>query len=123
MSFDINQPVFDSTGTYLEEQAVRYEQALMDQFAASPEGQAITQRGTEPDWTRAMIHGAITYAGVTTATMTASDLEEVVSTLFPRHPSSPREETGQRLFKNYAPSGTFFSVCTSCRKPSRCWHA
>ena len=35
MSFDINQPVFDSKGTYLEEQALRYEQALMDQFTAS----------------------------------------------------------------------------------------
>src|SRR6266849_5093470 len=35
MSFDINELVFDEQGTYLEEQAVRYEQALMDQFAAS----------------------------------------------------------------------------------------
>ena len=31
-----------------------------------------------------MIHYAITYAGVTPPTMTASDLEEVVYTLFPR---------------------------------------
>jgi hypothetical protein len=35
MSFDIKESVFDSEGTYLEEKAVRYEQALMDQFAAS----------------------------------------------------------------------------------------
>jgi len=84
MSFDINEAVFDEQGTYLEEQAVRYEQALMDQFAASPEGQAITQRGTELGCARAMIHYAITYAGVTPPTMTASDLEEVVYTLFPR---------------------------------------
>jgi hypothetical protein len=84
MSFDINQPVFDSKGTYLEEQAVRYEQALMDQFAASPEGQAITQRGTELGWARAMLHYAITYACVTPPTMTVNDLEEVVYTLFPR---------------------------------------
>jgi hypothetical protein len=63
---------------------VRYEHALMDQFAAAPEGQAITQRGTELGWARAMIHYAITYAGVTPPTMTASDLEEVVYTLFPR---------------------------------------
>ena len=45
MSFDINEAVFDSKGTYLEEQALRYEHDLMEQFAASPEGQAITQRG------------------------------------------------------------------------------
>ena len=84
MSFDIKESVFDEQGTYLEEKAVRYEQALMDQFAASPEGQAITQRGTELGWARAMIHYAITYSGVTPPTMTASDLEEVVYNLFPR---------------------------------------
>ena len=61
MSFDINASVFDEQGTYLEEPALRYEQALMDQFAASPEGQAISQRGTELGWTQAMIHYAINY--------------------------------------------------------------
>ena len=52
MSFDINEAVFDSKGTYLEEKAVRYEEDLMDQFAASPEGQAIKERGIELGWTR-----------------------------------------------------------------------
>src|SRR6266704_5473689 len=84
MSFDINKAVFDSKGSYLEEQASRYEEALMEQFAASPEGQAITQAGTELGWARAMIHYAITYPGVTPPTMTVSDLEEVVYNLFPR---------------------------------------
>lgn len=84
MSFDINEAVFDSKGTYLEEKAVRYEHALMEQFAASPEGQAITQTGTELGWAGVMIHYAITYPGVTPATMTTSDLEEIVFGLFPR---------------------------------------
>jgi len=84
MSFDLNEAVFDEQGTYLEEKAVRYEQALMDQFAASPEGQTITQTGTELGWARAMIHYAISYPGVTPPTMTPSDLEEVVYDLFPR---------------------------------------
>jgi hypothetical protein len=35
MPFDLNQPAFDSKGMYLQEQAVRYEQDVMDQFAAS----------------------------------------------------------------------------------------
>jgi hypothetical protein len=35
MSFDLNEAVFDSEGSYLEEKAVRSEHALMDQFAAS----------------------------------------------------------------------------------------
>ncbi len=84
MSFDINEAVFDEQGRYLEEKAVRYEQALMDQFAASPEGQAIKETGTELGWARAMIHYAITYPGVTPPTMTANDLEKVVYDLFPR---------------------------------------
>jgi hypothetical protein len=84
MSFDIHEAVFDEQGTYLEEKAVRYEQALMGQFAASPEGQAIIQTGTELGWAGAMIHYALSYPGVTPATMTTSDLEEVVFGLFPR---------------------------------------
>ncbi len=92
MSFDINEVVFDSEGTYLEEPALRYEQALMDQFAASPEGHAITQRGTELGWARALIHYAITYSGVTPPTMTPSDLEAVVYDLFPRKVITERGE-------------------------------
>jgi hypothetical protein len=84
MSFDINEAVFDEQGTYLEEPALHYEQALMDQFAASPEGQAIKERGTELGWAGAMIHYAISYLGVTPATMTPSDLDEVAYSLFPR---------------------------------------
>ena len=84
MSFDINEAMFDSEGTYLEEPALRYEQALMEQFAASPEGQAITQRGTERGWAGAMIHYAVSYLGVTPPTMSPSDLDAVVFGLFPR---------------------------------------
>jgi hypothetical protein len=84
MSFDLNEAVFDSEGTYVEEKAVRYEHALMEQFAASPEGQAIKEKGTELGWAGAMIHYAIAYPGVTPPMMTSSDLEEVVFGLFPR---------------------------------------
>ena len=84
MSFAINEAVFDAQGHYLEEKAVRYEEALMEQFAASPEGQAIQGRGTELGWARAMLHYAITYPGVTPPTMTPDDLEEVLYDLFPR---------------------------------------
>ena len=84
MSFEINEAVFDSQGHYLEEKAVRYEEALMEQFAASPEGQAIKSRGTELGWARAMLHYAITYPGVTPPMMTPDDLEEVLYDLFPR---------------------------------------
>jgi hypothetical protein len=84
MSFDIHAAVFDEQGRYLEEPAARYEAALLEQFAASPEGQAITERGTELGWAGVLVHYAITYPGVTPPTMTAGDLEEVVYDLFPR---------------------------------------
>jgi hypothetical protein len=84
MSFDLNEAVFDEQGRYLEEKASRYEEVLMNQFAASPEGQAIKERGTELGWAGVMIHYAISYLGVTPATMTPSDLETVVYDLFPR---------------------------------------
>jgi hypothetical protein len=84
MSFDLNEAVFDEQGQYLEEKASRYEEALMNLFAASPEGQAIKEKGTELGWAGAMIHYAISYLGVTPVTMTPSDLEEVIYDLFPR---------------------------------------
>src|SRR5215470_5419328 len=84
MSFDRNEAVFDEQGAYLEEQASRYEEALIEQFAASPEGQALTESGTELGWAGALIHYAISSLGVTPATMTPSDLEAVVFGLFPR---------------------------------------
>jgi hypothetical protein len=84
MSFDINEAVFDEQGRYLEEAALRYEHALMELFAASPEGQAIKETGTELGWAGAMIHYAINYPGVTPPMMTVSDLEEVTYSLFPR---------------------------------------
>ncbi len=84
MSFDINERVFDEQGTYLEEPAVRYEHALMEQFAASPEGQALKEAGIELGWAGVMVHYAISYPGVTPATMTVNDLEEVIYDLFPR---------------------------------------
>jgi hypothetical protein len=95
MSFDFNESVFDEQGTYLEEKAVRYEHALMEQFAASPEGQAITQTGTELGWAGAMIHYAINYPGATPPTMTTSDLEEVVFGLFPRKVITQRGDAAE----------------------------
>ena len=84
MAFDIHAAVFDERGTYLEEPATRYEAALLDQFAASPEGRALTEQGTELGWAGVLVHYAIRYPGVTPPTMTTGDLEEVVFDLFPR---------------------------------------
>jgi hypothetical protein len=56
-----------------------------------------------------MIHYAIAYPGVTPPTMTTGDLEEVVFSLFPRHPSSRRRETQRRSSKHYVHFGSFTS--------------
>jgi len=95
MLFDINEPVFDEQGTYREEPALRYEHALMEQFTTSPEGQAITQTGTELGWAGVMIHYSISYLGVTPPTMTESDLEEVVFGLFPRKVITERGDAAE----------------------------
>jgi hypothetical protein len=72
---------------------------LRDQFAASPEGQAISQTGTELGWAGAMIHYAINYPGVTPPTMTANDLEEVVFELFPRKVLAERGDGAEIIQK------------------------
>ncbi len=95
MSFDLNEAVFDEQGTYLEGKAVRSEEVLMQQFAASPEGQAIKERGTELGWAGAMIHYAISYLGVTPPVMTPSDLEAVVFDLFPRKVITEKGDGGE----------------------------
>ena len=73
MAFDLYAAIFDEHGTYLEEPATRYEAALMDLFAASPEGRALTERGTELGWAGVLLHYAIRYPGVTPPTMTTRE--------------------------------------------------
>ena len=102
MSFDIHEAVFDEQGISLEEKAVRYEHALMEQFTASPEGQAIIQTGTELGWAGAMIHYAINYSGATPSTMTTSDLEEVVFGLFPRKVITERGDGAEIIHELHA---------------------
>lgn len=102
MSFAINERVFDEQGTYLEEPAVRYEHALMEQFAASPEGQALKEARIELGWAEVMIHYAIIYPGVTPATMTVNDLDEVIYDLFPRKVSTERGDGAEIIHELHA---------------------
>jgi hypothetical protein len=99
MSFDSNEAVFVYKGTYLEEQALRYKHDLMEQFAASPEGESLTERGTELGWAGVLIHFAISSFGAAPATMTPSNLAAVVFGLFQRKVITEKGE-GQRLSKN-----------------------
>ncbi len=50
MNFNIQQPVFDPDGEYLEEAAERYRRVLMERFEASPEGQELVRQGGSVGW-------------------------------------------------------------------------
>ena len=49
MTFDINQPIYDKEGYFLEEEVIAYQDELMARFAKSPEGKAILL-DKDPHW-------------------------------------------------------------------------
>jgi|GEM_PF-2146397 len=63
MDFNINQPLFDSEGYFLEEEVEQYLDTLFDLFAKSPEGKA-TLKGREVQWADMFVHMAINYLGM-----------------------------------------------------------
>jgi hypothetical protein len=118
MAFDIHAAVFDEDGTYLEEPATCYETDLMDQFAASPEGRALTEQGTELGWAGVLLHYAIRYPGVTPPTMTPSDLEEVVYDLFPRKVVTEPAD-GAEIIQELHAFWRFPNASTTCPAPHK----
>jgi hypothetical protein len=123
MSFDINEAVFDSEGTYLEEKAVPYEQALMEQFAASrsvthdyPErNRAGLGPRSDPLWHHLLWRDS----------RDDDPQRSRRSGLWPlpaqsHHPEWGRGRDSPRITRLLALSPP---ACTSCRKPGRCWHA
>jgi hypothetical protein len=84
MSLDIDEAVFDEQGTCLEEKAVRYEEALMDQFATSRSLTSDQREGNRTGLGSGDDPLCLTYPGLTPPTMTTADLEEVAYSLFPR---------------------------------------
>lgn len=93
MTFDIKQMVVDSeTGGYDEEAAVRYQEALDEQFAQSPEGAAYMAEGKTLGWTSTFLNYAMSYLGLTPPEMGQGDFDEVLFELFPRKVSVQPEE-------------------------------
>lgn len=96
MPFDVHQPLFDSHGQLDEDARIAYQSALIEQFHASPEGQAYLEENDEPGtWTEVFLTYAATSVGVTPSRMTVADLDEVLLDIFPRQvstsPDSARE--------------------------------
>lgn len=93
MTFDINQMVVDAeTGGYDEAAAIRYQEALEEQFAQSPEGVAYTAEGRTLGWTSPFLSYAMSHLGLTPPEMDQGDFDEVLFELFPRKVSVQPEE-------------------------------
>lgn len=95
MAFDITQLVTDAeTGEYDEEAAFAYQEAILELFAASPEGSAYSEQGHEIGWTSIFLQYAMSYLGQTPPEMDADALNEVLFELFPRKVSVEPGEAG-----------------------------
>jgi hypothetical protein len=88
MSFDIQQPVFDPDGEYLEDAAIRYRELLMEGFEASAEGQNLVHQGGSVGWGETFMEPGMGYLEVTPAAMTAEQVQTLLFELFPRKVSA-----------------------------------
>ncbi len=86
MSFDIHQldNVNYSEDENAEEASRAYQDAILEQFFESPEGQARLQ--ADPDmgfWARQLMYYGFTYIGITLPQMTVRTVREIVTELYP----------------------------------------
>ena len=87
MTFDINQLDKIDYDTEGEEALAAYQEALLERFYQSAEGQSYID--THPDiemgfWAAQLMYYGYVYEGITIPRMTAGDVEEIVIELFPR---------------------------------------
>ena len=93
--FDIDQSVVDESGEQDEARVEEYMDGLMDEFARSPEGQAVETEYGSIGWAATMIEFGLNYLGRTPARMTPRDFNEVLFDLFPRKISAEADRAGQ----------------------------
>jgi hypothetical protein len=86
MIFDIHQlDIMDSYDSEAEEAFDKYQDALLELFANSPEGQARLEVDPEMGfWAAQFMHFGYNYIGVTLPQMATGDVNEIVTELFPR---------------------------------------
>ena len=85
MTFDIYQTILDPAyGEYDEKAAARYQEAIEELFAESPEGMALAEQGIAQGWVTPFLNYSMSYLGVTPAEMTPRQFDEVLFELFPR---------------------------------------
>jgi hypothetical protein len=86
--FDIQQTIYDEHGEHDEEKVGEYIDGLMQEFAASPEGKGLLDAGKDLGWAGMMMEYGINHIGVTPATMSPADFNEIVFDLIPRKVST-----------------------------------
>jgi hypothetical protein len=95
MTFDIHQLDNVEFGDSMAEQALNeYQDAVLDQFINSPEGQARLE--ADPGlgfWAAQLIDYGYSYIGVTLPQMRVRDINEIVTGLFPRKITVASPET------------------------------
>jgi hypothetical protein len=87
--FDIHQSIFDRTpGEIDERRLAQYIDALMEEFAASPEAAPILEQYGGLSWTVMLLEFAGTYLGVSVPKLSLRDFNEILFELFPRKVST-----------------------------------
>jgi hypothetical protein len=91
MGFDIHQlDEIDSHSAAAEDALEEYQDALLERFFRSREGEAYLKAHPEGGfWAAQLMYYGYTYVGVTLPQMTVADVEEIVTQLFPRKISLP----------------------------------
>jgi hypothetical protein len=83
-----------------------YQDALLEKFAESPEGQAYLQNSPEMGfWAAQLIYYGYTYIGVTVPQMTVDDVEEIVTDIFPRKITLAADDDGDDAIPEWSPFG------------------
>lgn len=92
--FDIHKSTQNEDDEHDEELAEQYIEGLEEEFAKSPEGEAIRTASGGLAWAAAMMEYAFSYIGCSPPEMTPSDFKEVLFSIIPRKVSVEATEAG-----------------------------
>jgi len=96
--FDIHKSVYDPDAGEVDGEAFEeYTEALLEEFAASPEAQPVLEQYDNLWWARILMEYAMNYLGVTPPEMSVSNFEEVVFEIFPRKVSTKPESAPEAV--------------------------
>lgn len=89
-AFDIHEDIFDVDGEFDEDEFEAWSSCLQNEFADSPEFDSLPER--DYGFIDCLLHYGVNYLGVTPATMSVADLDELLYGIVPRKVSVGPEE-------------------------------